>query len=190
LKNPRNTVDGCGIEAGSTLTLEPHADPIIFVDIKCGTLFVIDREEVIENNALTPHQNNKLDFQEAAKDSAGKDKILKLLMDCPDLGVATQVVIEKGKIDEYEMQDAEAVRSKWGVNLKKREQNKKGEEFIFVDPKTGASGEFSRKNFLDMKFITPTFEEGEKNDMTYEKYILDIRNVFGVKSAKVVDKAC
>jgi hypothetical protein len=26
------------------------------------------------------------------------------------------------------MQEAEAVKSKWGVNLKKREQNKKGEE--------------------------------------------------------------
>jgi hypothetical protein len=35
-----------------------------------------------------------------------------------------------------------------------------------------------------MKFITPTLEEREKNDMTYEKYILDIRNVFGVNSAK------
>jgi hypothetical protein len=71
-----------------------------------------------------------------------------------------------------------------GVNLKKREQNKKGEEFIFVDPKTGASGKLSRKKYLDMKFITPTLEEREKNDMTYEKYILNIRNVFGVKSAK------
>jgi hypothetical protein len=29
--------------------------------------------------------------------------------------------IEKGKIDDYEMQEAEAVKSKWGANLKKRE---------------------------------------------------------------------
>jgi hypothetical protein len=71
------------------------------------------------------------------------------------------------------------------VNIKKREENKEGEEFIFVDPKTGASGELSRKKYLDMEFITPTLEEREKNDMTCEKYILDIRNnVFGVKSAK------
>jgi ubiquitin C len=183
LKNPRSTVDGCGIKAGSTLTLEPHADPIIFVDVKCATLFAVDREEVIEKEALTPHQNNKLDFKESAKDSAAREKILQFLLGCPGLGVAAQVVVEKGKIDDYEMQEAEAVKNKWGVNLKKREENKKGEEFIFVDPKTGASGELSRKKYLDMKFITPTLEEREKNTMTYEKYILDIRTVFGVKSA-------
>jgi hypothetical protein len=79
--------------------------------------------------------------------------------------------IEKGKTDEYEMQDAEAVKRKRGVNLKKREQNKKGEEFIFVDLKTGALGKLSHKKYLDMKFITPTLEEREKNDMKYEKYI-------------------
>jgi hypothetical protein len=77
--------------------------------------------------------------------------------------------MSKGKIDDCEMQEAEAVKIKWGVNLKKREQNKKGEGFIFVDLKTGASGELSRKKYLDIKFITPTLEEREKNDMTYEK---------------------
>jgi hypothetical protein len=153
------------------------------VDIKCATLFAVDRDEVIEKEALTPHQNNKLDFTEAAKDSAAKDKILKLLLDCPSLGVATQVVIEKGIIDDYEMQEAEAVASKWGVSLKKREQNKKGEEFIFIDPKTGASGELSRKKYIDMNFITANIDGREKNTMTYEKYIFDIRTVFGVKSA-------
>jgi hypothetical protein len=45
----------------------------------------------------------------------------------------------------------------------------------------------SRKKYVDMKFITPvtaeTIEESEKDTMKYEKYISDIRNVFGVKSA-------
>jgi hypothetical protein len=188
LKNGRSTVDECGIKAGSTLTLEQHLDAIIFVDIKAGTLFAVDRAEVIEKNVLTPHQNNKLDFTEAAKDSIAKGKILQVMKDSPALGVATQVVVTQVIVEDYEVE--EAVANKWGVNLKKREKNKKGEEFIFVDPKTGASGELSRKKYVDMKFITPvttdkgeTIEESEKDTMKYEKYISDIRNVFGVKSA-------
>jgi ubiquitin C len=187
LKNGRSTVDECGIKAGSTLTLEQHADPIIFVDIRSGTLFAVDRAEVIEKNALTPHQNNKLDFTEAAKDSIARGKILQLMKDSPALGVATQVVVTQVIVEDYELENAGGVASKWGVNLKKREKNKKGEEFLFVDPKTGATGELSRKKYVDMKFITPvtaeTIEESEKDTMKYEKYISDIRNVFGVKSA-------
>jgi hypothetical protein len=52
----------------------------------------------------------------------------------------------------------------------RREENKKGEESIFVNRKTGASGELSRKKYLDMKFITPTYSASNLR--------------------KVVDKAC
>jgi hypothetical protein len=112
------------------------------------------------------------------------------MKESPSLGVATQVVVEKGEIDDYELAEAENVKNKWGVNLKKRGSNKMGEEFIFVDRKTGATGELSRKKYVDMKFITPvtngkdeTLEEVEKDSMMYEEYIQDIRKVFGVKSA-------
>jgi hypothetical protein len=112
------------------------------------------------------------------------------MKESPSLGVATQVVVEKGEIDDYELAEAENVKNKWGVNLKKRESNKMGEEFIFVDRKTGATGELSRKKYVGMKFITPvtsgkveTLEEWEKDSMMYEEYIQDIRKVFGVKSA-------
>ena len=190
LKNGRSSADECGIKAGSSMTLDTHSDPIIFIDIKCGTLFAMDRDLVIEKEALTPHQNSHLDFSEAAKDSATRDKILQIMKESPNLGVATQVVVTKPEVDDYELAEAEKVKSKWGVNLKKREKNKTGEEFIFVDLKTGATGELSRKKYIDMKFITPvtngkgeTLEEGEKESMIYEKYIQNIRRVFGVKSA-------
>jgi ubiquitin C len=191
LKDGRSTADECGIKAGSSLTMDKHADPIIFVDIKCGTLFAMDRDLVVEKEALTPHQNNHLDFSEATKDSATRDKILRMMKESPNLGVATQVVVTKPEVDDYELAEAEKVKSKWGVNLKKREKNKTGEEFVFVDLKTGATGELSRKKYIDMKFITPvtngkgetTLEEGEKESMIYENYIQSIRGIFGVKSA-------
>jgi len=188
----RKTAKDCGIQAGSTLTMDLQADPIIFVDIKCGTLFAVDRDDVIEKKVLTPHQNNKLDFTEAAKDSAAKDKILQAMLGSPTLGIATQVVVTGMEVEDYELEEAEKVKSMWGVNLKKREKNKKGEEFLFVDPKTGACGELSRKKYVDNKFITPvpdrkggeTLEEREEDTMVYDRYVKDIRNAFGVSSAK------
>jgi hypothetical protein len=190
LKNGRSSADECGVKAGVSLTLDTHADPIIFVDMKCGTLFAMDRDLVIEKEALTPLNQSQLDFSEATKDSATREKILRMMKESPNLGVATQVVVTKPEVDDYELAEAEKVKSKWGVNLKKREKNKTGEEFIFVDLKTGATGELSRKKYIDMKFITPvtngkgeTLEEGEKESMIYETYIQNIRRIFGVKSA-------
>ena len=188
LMNNRTTVNECGIVKGSLLTLEPLMDAIIFVDIMCGALFAVDRDEVIEKQALAPNQGNKLDFLEAATDSSARESILTKMKSSPKLGVAAQVVVQANEVDDYEMQEAEKVKSMWGVNLKKREKNKAGEEFIFVDTKTGACGELSRKKYIDMGFIhlkmTPkgeTLEEEETDTMVYDKYIGDIRRIFGVR---------
>jgi len=191
LTNGGCTATECGIGAKTILNLSARADPIIFVDVKCGTLFAVDRDSVIERQVLTPRQNNRIDFSEAAKDSTSREKILRAMLESPDLGVATQVVVTKAEVEDYELEEAEKVKSMWGVNLKKREKNKKGEEFIFVDPKTGAAGELSRKKYVDMKFITPTvdtkgretLEERETDTMMYDRYVLYIRNTFNVKSA-------
>jgi len=189
LADGHSTLKECGVGAGSVLVLELDADPIVFVDIKCGTLFAMEREDVIKNQALTPYQSNKLDFAEAAKGSASKEKILQYMKDSKHLGFSNQVVVAKEDVEDYEMLEAEKVKNMWGVNLKKRERNKKGEEFVFVDLKTGACGELARKKYVDMNFITPvkddkgmdTLEEREKDFMAYDKYISELRRVFGVK---------
>ena len=190
LSNNRKTMKECGITKGSELTVEPRMDPIIFIDIKYNTLFAVDRDTVIEKGALSAKQGNKLDFTEAVEGSANRDKILEHMKGAPELGVSPQVVVTKAEVEDYELEEAEKVKGVWGVSLKKREKNKKGEEFLFVDPKTGACGELSRKKYVDMKFITPltagkreTIEEAEKDTMQYDKYITMIRSVFGIKSA-------
>lgn len=182
------TAESSGIKEGSILTLEPRTDPIIFVDIKCSSLFAVDRDFVIDRQVLTPIDNSKLEFMEEAKDCVARDKLFFTMKNSPNLGVATQVVVEKTDVENYEVTDAARVKDMWGVDLKKREKNKKGEELIYIDPNTGAAGELSRKKCIDMKFITPvatqkgeTLKENENDHMKYDKYISDIRNVFSLK---------
>jgi ubiquitin-like protein Nedd8 len=189
LDNGRKSAEECGIVPGSRLTLDVVRDPIIFVDIKCGTLFAMERNAVIEGRALTPLDGNRLDFAEAARDSAAREKIADAMKGSPKLGVATQVVVQATAIDDYEMQEAENVKNLWGVNLKKRQKNEKGEEFIFVDPKTGSTGELSRTKYLSSNFITPvvdakygdTLKEREQDTIMYDKYVAMIRLTFGIK---------
>lgn len=183
-----STAKECGIEAGTVLDLEALDDPIIFVDIKSGTLFAVDRDDVITKETLKINQNNKLDFIEATKDAAARDRIAQAMKSSPKLGVSNQVVVTALEVDDYEIEDAEKVKGVWGISLKKREKNKKGEEFLFVDPKTGQCGELSRSKYIEMKFITPmqdakgeTIAEREKDHLTYDKYIAMIRGVFNIK---------
>ena len=113
LRNGRARADQYGIVAGSTLKLELNEDPIIFVDIKCGTLFGLDREKVIEGEILTPNQGNKLDFNEAAKDSATKERMKKVMMESQTLGVNPQIVVKGLEVEDYEIAEKEEVKNKW-----------------------------------------------------------------------------
>ena len=112
-------------------------------------------------------------------------------MESQTLGVNPQIVVKGLEVEDYEIAEKEEVKNKWGVQLKKRTKNKAGEEFIFIDSKTGACGELSRKKYLEMKFITPvpdkkggeTLAQREKDTMKYEQHVLSIRSHFGIKSA-------
>ena len=60
------------------------------------------------------------------------------------------------------MIDAEKVKNMWGVTLRKTPRNKKGEEFIFVDQKTGAFGEISRTACIEKGIISEIQDENGK----------------------------
>jgi len=199
LMNGEDTLEDCGISARSTLTADLLTDRIIFVDIKCGTLFAVDRELVIAKGMLMPVANtddgisdNKV-FAEAINTDLEKRKmILKKMKDSPTLGVRARVMVTGTKIDDYKPNDK--VSSMWGVQLKPRgKNNENNDELIFVDPITGATGELPREKYVQMNFITPvpatdkspeTIAEQEKNTMAYERYIMQIRDVFGVHFLK------
>jgi hypothetical protein len=183
------TVDGNGIKAGSVLTLEEDFDPIIFVDIKCATLFAMDRKEVLEKKALTPVGDNQEEFEETMKEKDARAKILENMKEAPTLGVNPHKVVEKKVVRSLGHQEKESVRDIWGVSLKAREQNEKGEELYFVDVQTGAAGELLRNQYIQMNFITPfaaaenkeELKEAEKDPVTYDKYIGYIRRAFGIE---------
>jgi Ubiquitin family/Ubiquitin-like domain len=185
------TATAYGIKKGSVLQLEQNDDPIVFVDVKYGALFGVDRGEVIELGILTLDQGNPLEFKQAEKTSAGKDKLCKAMLDSPNLGVKPQIVVEKMEIQDYDLEEAENVKSKWGVQLKKTEKNKRGEELIYVDVKTGGFGLVDRTTAIEKGFITvvmngkeETLKEAEHNTRTYDKYVSAIRRVFGIKATK------
>jgi hypothetical protein len=168
---------------------EPEPDPIIFVDMKTASVFSIEREEAVKKEGITPVSPDSFDYTETANDT-DKMRIIRDLKDHPDLGIATQIVVQKTEVGEVNMAEAEKVAGMWGVSLKKRAKKKKGEYFVFVDPTTGATGELDRKKCIDIGFITPkmnedlgkeSLEEAETHNIEYDKLISEIRRVFGIK---------
>lgn len=194
LADDSKTAGAYGIVGGSVLHLDRLDDPIVFVDVKCGTLFSVNRDEVIERGVLTPISQDGntagVDvYLEAVHDSNEKDRMLKAILGSPNLGVKPQIVVEKIEVEDYDLEEAENVKNKWGVQLRKTQKNRRGSEFFFVDIKTGHVGVLDRMSMIDKKFITPlgfgkseTLEEGEKDAQRYDRYVKEIRKIFHVAS--------
>mmetsp|Transcript_13395 Transcript_13395/g.21073 ORF Transcript_13395/g.21073 Transcript_13395/m.21073 type:complete len:686 (-) Transcript_13395:146-2203(-) len=183
------TLKSNGINANSVLILTEDFDPIVFIDIKCNTLFALDRKEVVEKRALTPVDGNEEEFEETMKGKDDRAKILANMNEAPNLGVNPNKVVERTVVQSLGVQELESVRDLWGVNLKTREQNEKGEELYFVDVRTGAAGELLRNKYIKMKFLTPyataenkeELKETEKDIFTYDKYVGYVRRAFGIE---------
>lgn len=180
-----------GIKKQAVLQLEPRDDPIVFVDVKYGTLFGVDRDDVIEQGILTPNQGNAFEFKEADKSAFGKERLCKAMLDSPNLGVKPQIVVEKIEVEDYDLEEAEQVKSKWGVQLKKTQKNKRGNELIYVDIKSGGFGLADRTKATEVGFITvvgqgkdETLKQAEHNTRIYDKYVAGIREIFGIKATK------
>ena len=66
--------------------------------------------------------------------------------------------------DGLEMQEAVNVKNLWGVELKKRSKNVKGEELLFLDAGSDALGEVSRKTWISAGlFVLESDEQGEES---------------------------
>ena len=137
LMDGEDTLENCGVMPQATLTTELLTDHIIFVDIKCGTLFAAERIVAITKGVLTPvkvvyNKEDDMTFVESVgSDPEKRMMILKKMKDSSTLGVATRVVVTGTEIDDYKL-NAD-VASKWGVQLKPRgKKDKNKEELIFV----------------------------------------------------------
>merc|ERR1712194_809960 len=168
-----STIFDIGMHANDTLTVEIEIDPIIFIDIKCGTLFAVDRNVVIQKKILTPcisnhdhHDHNDDDDQPPTKfketnnndddddEQLVRDQMCVTMMNCVALGVNPHKIVEKTEIDNHGVEHAESVKEIWNISLKKLDQNKKGEEVYVVDPLSGEVGELLRTECLRQQFMT------------------------------------
>jgi hypothetical protein len=89
-----------GVGENSVIDLEIKDDPIVFVDIKYGTLFGLQRDESIDSGAITCIQGNPFEFVEAVTTAVEIEKGLmsKAMLESPNLGVKPQIVVEKVRV--------------------------------------------------------------------------------------------
>jgi NADPH:quinone reductase-like Zn-dependent oxidoreductase len=132
-------------------------DDLIFLDLKTSSLLQVSRPECIKRkilNRVTLGSSGNVvgeTWKEQAPNQAEREALIQKVTSHRDLGIVK--VVDKLDVGEIELQESEQVKSLWGVELKKREKNVKGEEFLFVDPRSGAVGELSRKQHIQSGFL-------------------------------------
>jgi hypothetical protein len=148
---------------------KPDLGKIIFIDIKTIGLGELSREECLEQKVLTSVRqdaNGNDIFNETAATEEAEEKLMKIIKEHPTLGVGVGQ-----KNNQYQNEDEEVgvsnaagVQNMWGVKLRKTPKNKKGEELIFIDQKTGAYGEMSRATCLERGILQEV--PGDKGKIT------------------------
>lgn len=136
---------------------------ILFLDLKTASILSRSKKDCLDRQILHPTTTastkdlpTKGDFSPWKEGVVGteREECIQKITSHKTLGV----VKVAGKQwtdyeDGLEMQEAENVKKKWGVTLKKRSKNVKGEELLFLDPLTGILGEVSRKTCLGSGFF-------------------------------------
>jgi hypothetical protein len=143
---------------------EDAQDEIIFLDLKTGGIGELDRGDILEKKLLTlvsKTDDGKDVFSEACTDEENQEKLRKMIKLSNKLGLGFGIQNNTYE-DEDVKADAARIANMWGVKLKKTEKNTKGEEFIFVDQKSGAFGELSRKMFVARGVLTEIKDENGK----------------------------
>jgi hypothetical protein len=138
---------------------EEKADPledIIFIDVKTGGIGMLSRVDCLANKVLkvyTQDAGGSDLFSEAVFEEEAKDRIIKMIMESPKLGLGFGNSNNSFGDEEVNV-DSAKIANMWGVKLRKTPKNAKGEEFIFVDQRTSAFGEISRQNCIEKELIT------------------------------------
>lgn len=133
-------------------------DEVIFIDLKTASFLQFPRKECIQAKVLNLEESGgRTEWKEQASTEAEHALLLKKITGDPKLGIMKVAGKQWTDYqDGIKLEEAENVKKMWGVQLKKREKNVKGEEFLFVDPKTGVIGELSRKRCIEIGFINLT----------------------------------
>jgi hypothetical protein len=131
-------------------------EDFLFVDLKTSGIGELSRTEVLASKALkayTQDADGNDIFSESAVDEEPRDRIIKILLESPKLGLGFGKA-DNAFADEEVNVDASKIANMWGVTLKKTPKNEKGAEFIFIDQRTHAFGELSRKGCIEKELIS------------------------------------
>ena len=142
-------------------------DSILFLDCKTGAIVPIPRKDVIARKLLTKAGAASSDPSASPKKTSPsgvwkeeakleeKPSVIEKITQSKTLQIVKQVDKQATDFEGgLDISEAENVKNMWGVSLKKREKNKEGEEFMFVDARFGCVGELSRKKSLEKGIIT------------------------------------
>lgn len=153
------------------LVMMVHAgDGLIFLDFKTASVFTISRKECIAKKLLnkSKKETSPNEWQEQAP-VIERQALIKKMTAHPKLGI---VKVAERQAQDYQdglqLQEAESVKNMWGVQLKKREKNAKGEELLFVDLRTNAIGEMSRKKCIELGGMTVGKSETDGQEIIEE----------------------
>jgi hypothetical protein len=140
----------------------PNLENLIFIDIKTLCFGELTREDCVFQKLLTPNgvdANGHELFAESPTEDEAKEKLIKIVEDHPKLGFGSGKANNAYDRDEVGITEMEKVQNMWGVKLRKTPKNVKGEELLFVDQKTGAYGELSRKSCMEREMLTEVKDE-------------------------------
>jgi NADPH:quinone reductase-like Zn-dependent oxidoreductase len=160
---------------GNLVMMIHSGDDLIFMDLKTASILKIPRKECMDKKILTKAQtkDGREFWQEEAQSPIDREDRIKLIVTHKTLGI---VKVAEKQWNDYEdgidMQEAENVKTLWGVQLKKREKNVEGEELLFVDPRLQVIGEFSRRIFVEMGGMT-VIKDGEGKE-TIEEAVTNV----------------
>ncbi len=155
------------------MRIEPDEE-LIFLDLKTASLFSIPRQECVKAKILhlVKGDDGKMEWKEKTM-SAERDELIKKIEQHKDLGI---VKVTGKQVSDYEdgldMQEAASVKNLWGVELKKRSKNAKGEELLFLDPNNEAFGEVSRKDCVSSGLLI--LENGQDGNEFVKGAITDL----------------
>lgn len=141
-------------------------EELIFLDLKTSSILRLSRQDCIKSKLLNSvkTEEGRMDWKEQSSATEREELVQKILQH-KELGI---VKVTGKQCTDYEdgleMQEAVNVKNLWGVELKKRSKNVKGEELLFLDAGSDALGEVSRKTCISAGlFVSESDEQGEES---------------------------
>ena len=155
------------------MKIQPDEE-LILLDLKTSSILPVSRQDCIKAKVLNMVKtaSGRMEWKEQSL-ATEKEELIQKIVKHKGLGI---VKVVGKQCTDYEdgldMQEAASVKNLWGVELKKRSKNIKGEELLFVDANCEALGEISRKDCVSTGLLV--LESDEQGKETIKGAVVDL----------------